>query len=409
MDVILQQVRVSFALPVHFTNGVFDRENTLLASVLGTPPDPKPAAAVVVVDDGVARAHAGLVDRIERYFQEHAGLLRLGGPVLVIPGGETAKNDPGTLDRIHTAIHSAALCRHSYVIAVGGGAVLDVVGYAAATAHRGIRLVRIPTTVLAQDDSAVGVKNGVNGFGKKNYYGTFALPFAVINDFTCLSTLEDRDWRGGLSEAVKVALIKDPALFAFIEQHAAALVARDAGIMEQVIRRSAALHVAHIANGGDPFELGSSRPLDFGHWAAHRLEHLTAHRVRHGEAVAIGLALDCTYSLLTGQLAEASWRRIIDLLIALKLPLSVQELDAHLDDPNHPRSVLRGLAEFREHLGGELTLMMLGDIGRAFDVHEVHSEGMIRSVEMLRTIQAARTSAAASGVVPAAASARGSS
>lgn len=409
MDVILQQVRVSFVLPVHFTNGVFDRDNTLLASVLSTPPDPKPAAAVVVVDDGVARTHAGLVDRIDGYFQAHAGVLRLGGPVLVIPGGEAAKNAPDTLDRIHTAIHSAALCRHSYVIAVGGGAVLDVVGYAAATAHRGIRLVRIPTTVLAQDDSAVGVKNGVNGFGKKNYYGTFAPPFAVINDFTFLATLEDRDWRGGLSEAVKVALIKDPALFAFIEQHAAALVARDAGVMEQVIRRSAALHVAHIANGGDPFELGSSRPLDFGHWAAHRLEHLTAHRVRHGEAVAIGLALDCTYSRLTGHLAEAPWRRIIDLLIALKLPLSVPELDAHLDAPDHPRSVLRGLAEFREHLGGELTLMMLGDIGRAFDVHEVHTEGMIRSVEILRTIQAAGTSAAASGAVPAAASARGSS
>jgi 3-dehydroquinate synthase len=113
--------------------------------------------------------------------------------------------------------------------------------------------------------------------------------------------------------------------------------------------------------------------------------------------------------LLSGFLAEAAWRRIIDLLIALHLPVSVPELDAHLDTPDHPRSVLRGLAEFREHLGGELTLMMLGDIGRAFDVHEVHTEGMIRSVEILKTIQVAGTSAAASGAIPAAASARGSS
>ena len=409
MDVIQQQVRVTFEFPVYFTAGIFDPSNTILRDVVSATADPSPADAVVVVDAGVARAHPGLVEQVTTYFHSHAGALMLAGPVLVIPGGEPSKNDPDTLQRVHALIQRAALCRHSYVIAVGGGAVLDAVGYAAATAHRGIRLVRVPTTVLSQDDSAVGVKNGVNGFGKKNYFGTFGPPFAVINDSVFLGTLEDRDWLGGVTEAIKAALIKDAPFFALIEQQAARLVARDAAVMQQIVRRSAALHLAHISNGGDPFELGSSRPLDFGHWAAHRLEHLTSHRLRHGEAVGIGLALDCTYSCLSGFLAEHDWRRIIDLLLALKLALYVPELGAHLDSPDHPRSVLRGLAEFREHLGGELTVMLLGGIGRAFDVHEIRTEVMIRSVDILKIIQAAGSSGAADGALMAVAPVRGPS
>lgn len=388
MDAIRQRVRVTFEFPVCFTTGIFDPSNRTLRDLVGAEPDPKPADAVVVIDDGVVRAHPSLVDRVARYFEAHADTLLLAGPVQAVPGGESAKNDPRTLERIYEVIHRAALCRHSYVIAIGGGAVLDAVGYAAATAHRGIRLIRVPTTVLSQDDSAVGVKNGVNGFGKKNYFGTFAPPFAVINDSDFLATLEDRDWLGGLSEAVKASLIKDASFFERLEALAPRLVLRDPDAMQEVVRRSAALHLDHIAHGGDPFELGSSRPLDFGHWAAHRLEHLTAHRLRHGEAVAIGIALDCTYACLIGHLPVADWQRAVNLLLALGQSVYVPELGAHLDSPDHPRSVMRGLAEFREHLGGQLTLMMLKGIGRAFDVHSVQQDVMIRSIEILKTVEA---------------------
>jgi 3-dehydroquinate synthase len=397
MDALRQPVRVTFEFPVLFTTGVFETANHALTDVVGAARDPLPADAVVVVDDGVSRAMPDLARRIEAYFHAHADALTLAGPLLEVPGGERSKNDPAVLERVHALIQRAALCRHSYVIAIGGGAVLDVVGYAAATAHRGIRLIRIPTTVLSQDDSAVGVKNGVNGFGVKNYFGTFAPPFAVINDFTFLETLEDRDWRSGLSEAVKAALIRDPALFERLEQLAPRLVARDTAAMHEVVRRSAAIHLSHIANGGDPFELGSSRPLDFGHWAAHRLEQLTSHRLRHGEAVAIGIALDCTYAWQTGLLEEADWRRIVQVLLDLGLDVYAPELGAHLDSPDHPRSVLRGLAEFREHLGGELTVMMLVGIGRAVDVHEIATGDMIRSIEILRTVASTGSTDAAFG------------
>jgi len=390
MDVIRQRVHVDFEYPVYFTAGALSTSNLLLRDVIARSCDQSPSRLVAVLDRGVLDHHPRLIEHLEEYCRRHRTVLTLAGPVVIVPGGETAKNDPRHVADIHHAINEAGLCRHSYVIAIGGGAVLDVAGYAAATAHRGIRLIRVPTTVLAQDDSAMGVKNGINAFGKKNYLGTFAPPFAVINDSSFLTTLSDRDWRAGLSEAIKAALIKDRAFFDFLEQHAARLKARDLGAMEQVIRRSAALHLTHIATGGDPFELGSSRPLDFGHWSAHKLEQLTDHALGHGEAVAIGMALDTTYSYLAGFLPEDDWRRILSILPAMGLAVYAPELEQDLDAEDAPASVLRGLDEFREHLGGNLTILMLRSIGAPFDVHEIRRDVMIRSIGVLRDFQHAQ-------------------
>jgi 3-dehydroquinate synthase len=246
-----------------------------------------------------------------------------------------------------------------------------MVGYAAATAHRGIRLIRVPTTVLAQNDSGIGVKNGINAFGKKNFLGTFAPPYAVLNDLEFLKTLGDRDWRSGIAEAVKVALIEDASFFEFIRTHTEALVRRDMDAMQQLIYRCAQLHLEHIATSGDAFEAGSSRPLDFGHWAAHKLEQLTDYSLRHGEAVAIGIALDSTYSYLLGLLSWLEWQRILQTLKALGFKLYVAELAQAQHQLKHPRCLFQGLTEFREHLGGELTLMLLQRIGQGIEVHEV--------------------------------------
>jgi 3-dehydroquinate synthase len=391
MDVIRQKVRVDFEYPVFFTRGVLTPSNLLLRDVVARSADQTPSDLVVVVDRGVVDHQPQLAEHIAEYAQRHRTVLHLAAPVLVVPGGEAVKNDPRYVDQIHHAINDARLCRHSYVVAIGGGAVLDAAGYAAATAHRGIRLIRVPTTVLAQDDSAMGVKNGINAFGKKNYLGTFAPPFAVINDTSFLETLPDRHWRAGVSEAIKAALIKDRSFFDYLEEHAAALRTRDLGVMEQVIRRCAALHLNHIASGGDPFELGSSRPLDFGHWSAHKLEQLTDHRLGHGEAVAIGIALDTTYSYLAGFLPEDDWRRIISLLPALGLSVYVPELGEHLeggaDASSGQPTVLDGLDEFREHLGGALTILMLRSIGAPFDVHDIRRDVMIRSIGVLHDFE----------------------
>src|SRR2546427_7436395 len=142
---------------------------------------------------------------------------------MIMEGGERVKNSYFHVSEIHSQIDRYHIDRHSYVIAVGGGAILDMVGLAAATAHRGLRHVRIPTTTLSQDDSGVGVKNGINAFGKKNFIGAFAPPFAVINDFELLSSLSPRDKRAGYIEAIKVALIRDANFFELIERQAGAL------------------------------------------------------------------------------------------------------------------------------------------------------------------------------------------
>jgi 3-dehydroquinate synthase len=397
MEPIRQAITVGFNFPVHFTTRVFAPSNRVLRDVVSGGGSVIPARVLFVLDDGVLRHHPAVITEIEQYCVRHQDVLKLAAPVLVVPGGETVKNDARHVADLHRAIHDAALCRHSYVVAIGGGAVLDAAGYAAATAHRGIRMIRVATTVLAQDDSAVGVKNGINAFGKKNYLGTFAPPFAVINDFSFLPTVSDRDWRGGLAEAVKAALIRDRGFFDLIERHAFALAARDMRIAEDVIRRSAEIHLAHIATSGDPFETGSSRPLDFGHWAAHKLEQLTANRLGHGEAVGIGIALDTTYSCLAGFLAEAEWRRILALLQALGLAVHTPELSQCLDNEDDPACVLRGLDEFREHLGGRLTIMLLRGIGNPFDVHEIRKDVMIRSIGLLKDVHAHQLPAQSQG------------
>ncbi|MBA4027978.1 MAG: 3-dehydroquinate synthase [Planctomyces sp.] len=372
-----------------FTSGVLDPANPTLRDALEPTAD-GPARAQFYVDSGVAAAWPGLADRVAHYAQRSAGRLELAGPTVIVPGGEECKNDRAQLDRLLQTMAAARLCRRSYAIALGGGAVLDAVGLAAALTHRGVRLVRLPTTTLAQDDSGVGVKNAVNAFGKKNFLGVFAPPWAVINDAEFLTTLSDRDWRSGFSEAVKVALIKDGAEFGRIEAAAEAIARRDADAAGPVIRRSAELHLRHITRGGDPFETDSARPLDFGHWAAHKLEALTGFALRHGEAVAIGVAVDAAYSALIGLAPEADARRAAGCLRALGFALEHPALgDAD--------AVLGGLEEFREHLGGRLTVTLLGGIGRGVDVHAIDARAMRRAIEQVaagRWAQCQRTVAA---------------
>ncbi len=374
MPPIYQEVQVSFRYPVCFTTDLFAVDNPLLSDTICMGSRDVRHKVVCVVEEGIALHHSNLLAAIESYARYHDDVLTLVSSPLVVEGGEHVKNNHRAVTAIHDAIHASRLDRHSYVLVIGGGALLDMVGYAAATAHRGIRLIRVPTTVLSQNDSGVGVKNSVNAYGKKNFLGTFAPPYAVLNDFSFLSTLPDRDWRSGISEAIKVALLKDVEFFEFIEQHAAELVDRDMAAMRWVIYRCAQLHLEHIATSGDPFEFGSSRPLDFGHWAAHKLEQVTNYTLRHGEAVAIGLALDSTYAYLEGLLAQHDWQRILHVISSLGLAVYAPELRLNLDDRNDACCILHGLKEFREHLGGQLTIMLLRRIGQGIEVHEIDDE-----------------------------------
>ncbi len=375
MRTIDQTVNVTFHYPVYFTEGLFAENNPLLVNTLAQP-DEEVKRVLFVVDEGVADHHPALLDDIRVYCEAWGERLEPTAAPILVQGGEQTKNSPANVERVQRAVHEHGIDRHAFVVVIGGGAVIDMVGYAAATSHRGVRLVRVPTTVLSQNDSAVGVKNSVNAFGKKNFLGTFAPPFAVLNDPHFLTTLEQRDWLGGISEAVKVALLKDARFFKFLEQNAKALVRRDAKAMNYTVYRCAELHLHHIATSGDPFEFGSSRPLDFGHWAAHKLEAMTDYSLRHGEAVAIGIALDSTYAYLKGMLSQTNWQRIMTLFDGLNLATYTPEL-------SDTEQIVSGLNEFREHLGGRLTIMLLEGIGQGVEVHEMDAEIIVQSIDLL--------------------------
>ncbi len=204
MTTLIQRtVQVSFRHQIFFTRGLFQRRNPLLRDIMA---DGNPSArrkVLVVVDEALSLAQPRLAASIESYFGASSRSCELVCSPVVIEGGERTKNSYFHVSEIQSLVDRFHIDRHSYIIAIGGGALLDMVGLAAATAHRGVRHIRLPTTTLAQNDSGVGVKNGINAFGKKNFIGSFAPPFAVVNDFLLLKSCPPRDRRAG-SEAKSV-------------------------------------------------------------------------------------------------------------------------------------------------------------------------------------------------------------
>ncbi len=378
----VQRFSVSYEFPVCFTRDVFSPDSLLLENLLKQASPGRSALVAFVIDDGVLREMPDIKRRIAAYVNARPGIA-LAGAIEVIAGGEASKNDPSLLTHLQRQFVECRLDRHSYVVCIGGGATLDLVGYAAATTHRGIRHIRVPTTVLAQNDSGIGVKNGVNAFGFKNMLGTFAPPYAVINDSAFIDVLPGRDKRAGMAEAVKVALIRDASFFEWLEEKAEALALFASEPLDKLIRHCALLHMRQIAHGGDPFERGSVRPLDFGHWAAHKLEVLSKYDLRHGEAVAIGIALDTRYSVLAGLLPAGEELRVTRLLKRLGFTLWHDACDVRKADSE--RALLKGLEEFREHLGGELTITLLQSLGTGVEVHTMDSALIGDALNWLRS------------------------
>lgn len=377
MEFLQQSFSVNFQYRVYFTAQLFNVGNDIFNRFLVEQNKEAVKKKILfIVDEAVAESHPQLMNQINIYFKNIPSVFL--SDIVTINGGEQAKNDETCLLKVITAINKFGIDRHSYVAAIGGGSVLDMVGYASAISHRGIRHIRIPTTVLSQNDSGIGVKNSFNFFGKKNFLGTFAPPVAVFNDAHFLTTLHERDWRSGIAEAVKVALIKDADFFEWLENNATAMAMRNMDAMQYQIKRCAELHLQHIASG-DPFEAGSSRPLDFGHWSAHKLEQLSNFSVRHGEAVAMGIALDSTYSYLSGRLQKQDLERILHLLDLLGFTLIHQKMAIN----NEQSPLLEGLNEFREHLGGRLTITLLRGIGQSVEVYEMDTELLRKASEWL--------------------------
>src|SRR5688572_30060765 len=253
MDYLQQSFSVRFEYKVFFTEHLFNRTNPAFKDFLNSQRTDTIKKILFVIDEGVSENHPVLQNNIREYFTGIDGFTLID-KFIIIEGGENAKNSEMLFHSLVDAVDKYGIDRHSYIAAIGGGSILDLVGYASAVSHRGIRHIRIPTTVLSQNDSGVGVKNGINYLLKKNFLGTFVPPVAVFNDYHFLTTLSDEEWRSGISEAVKVSLIRDAEFFAWIERHMDDLATFERSAMAYMIRRCAELHMRQISQGGDPFE-----------------------------------------------------------------------------------------------------------------------------------------------------------
>lgn len=377
-----QSFTVPFDYPVYFTNDIFHPQNDLLASVVDRKNERRQHRVKVFIDSGIVQAITGFPEKIKAYMESRPGRLKMEEAIEIVPGGERAKNDWNLARHIMNTLADGHLCRHSYVLAIGGGSFLDIVGLAASLVHRGVRLIRAPSTVLSQNDAGVGVKNGIDEHRMKNFAGTFTPPFAVLIDFRFLRTLPQKYWTGGVAEALKVAIIKDRDFFDFLCFNAEKLAERDDKAIKVTIKRCAILHLEHIRTNGDPFEFGSARPLDFGHWSAHRLEVLSSHQIGHGQAVAIGIALDTCYAHQKGMLTSAERDTIIDALEKTGLPVWSGLLE--LKTPRGTLEILKGLDDFQEHLGGQLNVTLPATIGQKVEVHEMDTAIIHEAIAYLK-------------------------
>jgi 3-dehydroquinate synthase len=371
---VIEPQKIKSLFSIKWTHQLFCTQNAFRSGgeVTQILSELNPPKLMLVVDRGICDANIEYVAKITSWIETSSIEC---SDILIVQGGEKAKTNDSVVESILNAINELGMCRKSVVLAIGGGAMLDAVGFATSIAHRGIRLIKMPSTSLSACDSGVGVKNGINKYNKKNFIGVFDPPYAVINDYDLLLSLDDRHWFSGMSEVIKVALVKSPELFEQTKTTVSKVQNRDLISMAKLMTASATLHLKHIAEGGDPFERLEARPLDFGHWAAHKLEQMTNHELTHGEAVSIGLAIDLQCSVELGHLDQDVADEVVSLLHEFNLPTT------------HPKmlepELLDGLEEFREHLGGRLTILLLKDIGQPIDVHDLPESTIKRAIRRL--------------------------
>jgi 3-dehydroquinate synthase len=346
---ILAKVTPDASYTVSMEQDIFDTDNPLIAGKTGS------EKVLFVIDRGIGEK---AIEKIKTY----AAGFSMDAAFLVLKGGEDVKLGWDNVYRVVDKAEDHGLDRKSLMVLVGGGSVLDMAGFTASILHRGIRHIRVPTTLLSQTDAGIGTKNGINFRGQKNLLGVFNTPEAVFIDPSFLHTLDQRQISSGLAEIIKVALIQNSELFRWVERHYQDFLAQEFENNEMVTRiiwQGVLEHIKQINT--DPYETEQGRPLDFGHQWGHRLEIITGHAMNHGEAVAAGMAIDCIISHKRNLLSSTDLESILSLLKAVKLPLVYESAAA--------AELWPGLEDFRRHLGGELAITLLKGIGKKIDVN----------------------------------------
>jgi 3-dehydroquinate synthase len=305
---------------------------------------------VVITDAAVARSHAAATA---------ASLTSAGLDVatLSVPSGESSKS-VAALERLWNEMARLAVDRHTHVVGVGGGVVGDLAGFAAATFGRGLSVWHVPTTVVAQVDSAIGGKTGINLEAGKNLVGSFWQPRGVIADVDTLATLPDREFKSGLAEVVKYGMILDAGFFAWLEDTIGAILSRDAGALGHVVGRSAALKAGVVER--DEREISGLRAiLNYGHTFAHAYETAAGYgTLLHGEAVAIGMMSAAELAHALGRIGSDIVARQRQLLQAFDLPVVLPTGPGFTAD-----ALLATMARDKKTVGGQLRFVLPTRIG----------------------------------------------
>jgi len=328
------------AYPIHIGTGILDDASLYAPHVAGR-------QAAVVTNATVSALYAARVE---------AALAKAGARAIriVLPDGEAFK-DWQHLDRIFGALLEARLDRRSVLVAVGGGVVGDMAGFAASAYQRGIAHLQVPTTLLAQVDSSVGGKTAINHPLGKNMIGAFHQPVAVIADTAALATLPAREYASGLAEVAKYGAIHDVQFLAWLEANADALRGRDPAALAHAIRRSCEIKALIVAQ--DERESGARALLNFGHTFGHAIESAAGYgTVLHGEAVAMGMALAARLSARRGRIRESDAQRLVALLERLGLQVTAPRFA--------PEVWLDYMGRDKKNESGRITLILLDALGR---------------------------------------------
>jgi len=312
----------------------------------------------MITDETVDTLHA---ERINQWLSAHVSKLQK----IVLPPGESSKS-------LSTACHlldwlaQSDIRRRDIIVAVGGGAIIDTAGWVASIYMRGISYLNVPTTLLAQVDAAIGGKVAVNHDTAKNLIGSFYAPDAVVSCTDWLSTLDSRQFRSGLAEAIKMAVISSGQLLAFIEQHLESLAALDSRCLQSLVHAASVIKCVLVER--DPYEVDLRRTLNFGHTVGHAVETVTGYGpVLHGEAVAYGMAVAIRVARARGVLAPSVAERIVAILRSVGLPVALGDLPAVPEEED----VIRALEKVRQVRDGSLRFVLPTGIGSALIVDDV--------------------------------------
>jgi len=338
--------------------GLIPRAGELIAARLGA------GRCGIVTDETVARHHLATLERGLAAAGRHAGSV-------VLPPGEATKSF-ATLAGLCERLLEMGLERRDLVVALGGGVIGDLAGFAASIARRGIRVVQVPTTLLAQVDSSVGGKTGINTPQGKNLIGTFHQPSLVLADTDALATLPPRQLRAGYVEAAKYGLLGDAEYFAWLERNVGAVLARDGAALGHAVAVAVRGKAAIVAR--DETETGDRMLLNLGHTFGHALEAWAgfSDRLLHGEAVAIGICLAFRLSAELGLIDAGSVARVESHLASAGLPTRIADI-AGAGRPD-AAGLLAIMAQDKKVREGRLTLILVRAIGQAFVTREVASE-----------------------------------